>query len=102
MINNDTINNLYTTFATEPAMFEDRGLSRLMDFAFDSEALDFDGDRLVFTSMEQGSPLRSVEIERIYGAKEFADHFAVVMPNSIIFLNKRDHSTSVHLKEVEE
>lgn len=101
MITNDTIANLYTTFATEPALFEDRGLTRLMDYAFDTEAIDFDGDSLVFTTMDPDSPLRKVEIERIHGAKEIEDYLAVVLANSIIFLNRRDFSTFVHLKEEE-
>lgn len=102
MITNDTIANLYSTFATEPALFEDRGLTRLMDYAFDTDAIEFDGDRLVFTTMDQDSPMRSVEIERIYGAKEFDDYLAVVLPNSIIFLDRCDYSTHVHVKECEE
>ncbi len=99
MINNNIINELYTSFATEPELFEDRGLSRLMDYAFDTDAIDFDGDRLVFNSIDSESPLHSIEIERIRGAREFNDYMAVVLPSSIIFINRRDLSTRIHIKE---
>lgn len=98
MITNDTIQRLYTTYATAPELFEERGLTRLMDYAFDTDAIDFDGDRLVFNTVDAESPLRSVEIERIYGAEEIGEWLAVVLPSSIIFINRRDLSSRIHVK----
>lgn len=98
MINNATITDLYTTFATAPQLFEDRGIGRLMDYAFDTDAVDFDGDSIVFNTMDAESPMRSIEIENIWGVKEFPLWMAVVLPNSIIFLNRADFTTRVHLK----
>ena len=100
MINNDTIQNLYNSFATEPALFEDRGLTALMNLAFDTDAVDFDGDRLVFNGIEENSPLRSVEIERIYGAADVDGYMAVVLHAAIIFINKADNSARIHIKEM--
>lgn len=102
MITASTIANLYSSFATAPALFEDRGLTALMDMAFDTDAVDFDGDRLVFNGIEPSSPLHSVEIERIYGAAEIQGHMAVVLPAAIIFINKADHSVRVHIKNTAE
>ncbi len=100
MITSNTIADLYTSFATAPVLFEDRGLSRLMDYAFDTDAIDFDGDRLVFNTVDASSPLHSVEIERIYGAKEIGGYLAVVLPSSIIFLDRRDNfSARIHVKD---
>lgn len=99
MITNDTILNLYSTFATAPELFEDRGLSMLMDYVFDTEALDLDGDRLVFNTMPADSPWRSIELEHVYGAKELPGWLAVVLPDSIVFVNRADFSTRVHIKE---
>lgn len=99
MITNDTIQRLYSTYATAPELFEERGLSRLMDYAFDTEAISFDGDHIVFNTIEQDSPLHSVEIERIHGAEEIDSWLAVVLPSAIIFLDRRDlHTTRIHLK----
>lgn len=99
MITIDTINNLYNSFATAPQLFEDRGLGLLMDLAFDTDHVDFDGDSLVFNGIESDSPLHSVEIERFYGARDLGSHIAAVLPNSIIFINKADGSASLHIKE---
>lgn len=99
MITNDTIQRLYNTYSATPALFEDRGLTRLMDYAFDTDAIDFDGDRLVFNTMDPESPLRSVEIERICGAEEIGNWLAVVLPQAIIFIDRRDLTTTrLHLK----
>lgn len=99
MINNATIQRLYTTYATAPELFEDRGLSRLMDYAFDTAAIDFDGDRLVFNTIDAESPLHSVEIERIHGAEEIDGWLAVVLPEAIIFISRKDLTTTrIHIK----
>lgn len=98
MINSETISTLYNDFATAPRLFEDRGLTRLMDYAFDTDAIDFDGDSLVFNTIEEDSPLHRVEIERIYGAREIDGYLAVVLPSAIIFLDRRDFSATINLK----
>ncbi|MDE6315700.1 MAG: hypothetical protein K2L71_04465 [Muribaculaceae bacterium] len=99
MITNETIQRLYTTYATAPELFEDRGLSRLMDYAFDTDAIDFDGDRLVFNTVDAQSPLHSVEIERIHGAEEIDGWLAVVLPEAILFIDCNDfHNTRIHIK----
>ncbi|MDE5900284.1 MAG: hypothetical protein K2H33_02885 [Muribaculaceae bacterium] len=99
MITNDNIQRLYTTYATAPGLFEDRGLTRLMDYAFDTDAIDFDGDRLVFNTIDTDSPLHSIEIERIHGAEEIGRWLAVILPSAIIFLDRTDlRTTRIHLK----
>lgn len=100
MITTEKINNIYDKFTSLPAdadVVMDRNLNELMMFAIDSDFMDFDGDRLVFTKGE--GPLSSVEIERICGAQDMGSHMAVVMPASIIFVNKTDGSINVFLAE---
>ena len=99
MITNDNIQRLYTTYATAPGLFEDRGLTRLMDYAFDTDAIDFDGDRLVFNTIDTDSPLHSIDSERILGAEEIGRWLAVILPSAIIFLDRTDlRTTRIHLK----
>lgn len=102
MISNDTIQRLYNTYNEAPALFENRGLNRLMEYAFDSDAVDFDGDRIVFNSVARNSPLRSIELERIYGVEELENWLAVVLPAAILFVNRTDNAVRVHLKELPE
>ena len=100
MITAATINNIYNKFAAmtpEADLVLDRNLNELMMFAFDSDFVDFDGDRL---SLVKGQgPLRSVEIERICGAQDLGSHMAIVMPASVILVNKSNGAISVTLAE---
>lgn len=100
MITTDNINNIYAKYATLPADADavlDRNLHELMMFALDSDHMDFDGDRLTFAKGE--GPLQSVEIERICGAQDMGSHFAIVMPTSVIFVNKKSGHVNVFLAE---
>lgn len=100
MINAATINNVYNKFATLPAdadLVLDRNLNALMMFAIDSDHMDFDGDRLTFA--QGAGPLKSVEIERILGADDLGSHMAIVLPASIILVNKQTGTVSVSFAE---
>lgn len=102
MITIDKINSIYdkyNTLAANPAadICTDRHLHDLMMFAFDSNFVDFDGDRLTFAKGE--GPLSSVEIERIAGVEDLGSRFAIVLPASVIFLNKRNGEVHVYLAE---
>lgn len=100
MITIETINNIYNKFnrmSADADVCTERNLHALMMFALDSEHMDFDGDRLTFT--RGAGPLKSVEIERIAGAEDLGSHIAIVMPASVIFVNKTDGEVSVFLAE---
>ena len=100
MINAATINNIFNKFATmspDADLVLDRNLNQLMMFALDSEFVDFEGDRL--TLVKGQGPLRSVEIERICGAQDLGSHMAIVMPASVILVNKTNGAISVSLAE---
>ncbi len=100
MITSEKINNIfekYTTMGADADLVLDRNMNDLMMFAIDSDHMDFDGDRLTFTQGE--GPLKSVEIERICGAEDLGSHMAIIMPASIIFVNKADGSLNVFLGE---
>ncbi len=100
MITINNINELYTKYNNLPAdadVCTERNLNALMMQVFDSEHLDFDGDRISFS---QGSgPLKSVEIERIAGYEDLGSHMAIVMPASVIFINKSNGEVRVSLAE---
>ncbi len=100
MINSATINKVYDKFVALPVdadLVLDRNLNALMMFALDSEHMDFDGDRLTFA--QGAGPLKSVEIERIIGAEDLGTHMAIVLPASIILVNKQTGAVSVSFAE---
>ena len=100
MITLDNINTLhdkYNSLAAEADLVADRNMNMLLMFALDSEFMDLDGDRLVFTQGQ--GPLRSIEIERIAGAEDLGSHVAVFLPNSVILVKKADGQVSVVLPD---
>lgn len=99
-ITSDMINELYRRFKRQPKRLEDRNLSLLVDYALDTDALDMDGEKLVFTRMEPSSPLREIMLDKIHGVADLPGVTAVVLRNSIIFIDKDDLSTRVHVKQL--
>ncbi len=100
MITIDIINNLYNKYnclSADADVCTDRNMHALMMFALDSDHMDFDGDRLTFA--RGNGPLKSIEIERIAGAEDLGSHMAIVLANSIIFVNKKSGEINVFLAE---
>lgn len=100
MINIDNIQDIhskYNTLAAEADLCTDRNMNDLMMFAIDSDHMDFDGDHLVLT--HGAGPLKKVEIERIVGAEDFGSHMAIVLPASVILVNKKNGEVSVYLPD---
>ena len=99
MITKQTIAELYKKYRRCPKNLEDRNLSLLIEYALDTDAVELDGDMLVFTNMEDYSLFKRIELGRIHCVVDFDETVAVVLPNSIIFIRKTDYSTFVHIKE---
>lgn len=100
MITIDNINNIYNKYnslSADADVCTERNLHELMMFALDSDHMDFDGDSLTFT--RGAGPLKSVEIDRIAGAEDLGSHMAIVMPASVIFVNKKSGEVKVFLAE---
>ncbi len=98
MITTEKINSIfnhYNTLTADADVCTQRNLHGLMMFAFDSDYVDFDGDKLTLTRGE--GPVKAIEIERIAGAEDLGSHWAIVMPISVIFVNKRNGEVRVAL-----
>lgn len=100
MITTELVNNIFEKYNSLPVnadIVTERNLHDLMDFAFESPYVDFEGERLVFSRGE--GPLRSVEINRITGAHDMGSHMAIVLPASMIMINKSNGVISVYLPD---
>ncbi len=75
----------------------ERNLHALMMYALDSAHLNLDGDRLTFT--KGAGPLKEVEIDRISGMEDLGSHMAIVMPASVILLDKSNGELHVYLPD---
>ncbi|MDE6512581.1 MAG: hypothetical protein K2L05_00150 [Muribaculaceae bacterium] len=89
------IHNKYNNLAADADVCTERNLHNLMMYAFDSNHIDFDGDKLTLTNGQ--GPLKAIEIERIAGAEDLGSHWAIVLPASVVFVNKRDGEVRVAL-----
>lgn len=98
MITKQVIDSLYKKYRRIPRRLDDRNLGLLIDYALDHDSVTVEGDRLIFNQLNDLSPFREIEIERIHGVVNFADVIAVVLHSSIIFLNKETGAASVHVK----
>ncbi|MDE7334827.1 MAG: hypothetical protein K2N10_00760 [Muribaculaceae bacterium] len=98
MITTEKINSIFNHYNSLNAAADictERNLNGLMMFALDSDFVDFDGDKLTLTRGE--GPLKAIEIERIAGAENLGSHWAIVMPASVIFVNKCNGEVRVAL-----
>ncbi|MBP3535138.1 MAG: hypothetical protein J6J53_03885 [Muribaculaceae bacterium] len=100
MITIDTINSIYNKYNSLSADADsctDRNMHDLMMFALDSDHMDFDGDCLTFT--QGAGPLKKIEIERIAGAEDLGSDMAIILPASVVFVNKKTGAVRVFLAE---
>lgn len=100
MITINTTNAIYNKYNTLAANQADacteRNLNKLMMFAIDSDYIDFDGTDLV---LAKGGVVKNIDIERICGAEDLGTHFAIVLPASVVFVNKRNGDVRIFLPE---
>ena len=98
MITRDTINNLYKTGHTTISKHIDEN-------AFHSDCIQlynitFNKEHLTIHHCHHDSPLRVIPLSNIIGVEELSSHTAIILRNSIIFLNKYIHDIKVHIRIV--
>ncbi len=76
----------YNALSESADVCKDRHLDQLMAFAMDSMHVEIDGDEIVVLKAE--APFHRIEIERIIGAEELGQYFAIVLPASAILIHK--------------
>ncbi len=98
MITTKHINDLYRRYRNKPGNIEDRNLPLLTRYALDSSAMNLDGSHVVFSHMDNQSPFRSIDVDRIHAVVDFDDDIAIVLRASIVFVNKHTFHTRVHIR----
>jgi hypothetical protein len=101
VITKSNIDDLYRKFRRKPRSEEARNLQLLEQCALDASDIEIDSRCIRFCNVDPGSPFATIELERIHGVVDFDRHVAIVLPSSIIFLDKEDHSVHIHIKEEE-
>ena len=99
MITKKVIEELYKRYSKPHKGIEYLDMGALMEHASASHNLELtDSGELIINSLDQASPFSRLELSRIHAIVPFERSVAIVLPNSILFLNKKDSGVNVHFK----
>lgn len=98
MITKQVIDELYKKYDKRPASPFDLNLSLLFEYAVDNHAINLDEEKVVINSIAPDSIFHSINLNHIHEIVEFEESIAIVLHSSIIFLNKYDNKSYVHIK----
>lgn len=91
--------NKYNAMPCSADVCKDRHLNLLMNFAFESKYLDFDGDAIIVINAE--APFHRIEIERITGAEDFGSFFGIFLPAAAVLIDKAGGSVKIAFADEE-
>lgn len=99
MITQKVIDQLYKTYRKPPLSADDLDIDLLFThlFEFHDVAID-DNANLLLNSLPAGSPFRKIPLSHIHAIVEFESKIGIVLHSSIIFLNKNDSRSNIHIK----
>lgn len=99
MVTRKVIDELYKRYAKAPKGIEELDMGALMMHAAPEHDLEItENGQLVINSLDKTSPFHSLELSRVHAIIPFERSVAIVLPNSILFLNKKDKGVNVHFK----
>lgn len=98
MITKSVIENIYKQFADKPTTPDQLNLQLLFDYAMENHCIYVDGNDLIIESIQEDSPFHSIDLRRVRAILEFDRQIAIVLPASIVFLNKKDDGVHVHVR----
>lgn len=99
MITQKAIDNIYRKYNHLPDSPDDLDIMLLFEHLLDSHNIEIDDNgNLIINSLPSDSPFHSIRLDKVHAIIEFEDEIAVVMHSSIIFLNKSNSKSYVHIK----
>lgn len=98
MINKATIENTYNKFNKRPASPDELNLGVLFGDVFENHGLKLDEKYLTINSVDPASPFHRIPLRNICEIVEFADHVAVVLPTSMIIMQKDSPDVFINIK----
>lgn len=101
MITEKVINKLYKTYNRRPESADDLDIGLLFENLIEHHDIQIDdAAHLIINSLPAGSPFHRISLNRIHAIVEFEHKVAIVLHSSIIFLNKHDNQTHVHIRNM--
>ncbi|MCM1521371.1 MAG: hypothetical protein NC039_01805 [Muribaculaceae bacterium] len=98
MVTKKVIQTLYKQFNKPPQSTDELNIALLFDYAMENHGIFIDEDNLYIGSVDPSSPFATLQLSRIHEIVEFESCIAIVLPSSIIFLNKENSDVHIHLR----
>jgi hypothetical protein len=102
---NDAIIELYARHSvavSNPDDIDAANLHKLVSYALMPDSLlNIDGDHIVLNSLPESSSIRHINIDNIRGFEVLKTHFAIILSDSIFFIDKASGNVHIHLKPIE-
>lgn len=100
MISRKIIDSLYKRYNKPPKSIDMLNLVLLFEYAAEHHNvyIDPDTEDLILPSISPESPFHKISIKRINAIVPFEEWVAIVLPASIIFLNRKSNEVVVDLK----
>ena len=102
MITREIVETLYKKYRKAPRSVDMLNLAMLFDFAASHHKIfiDPETEELTIGSISPESPFHRLEISRINAIVPFEEWVAIVMPASIVFLNRKNSKVAIDIKEL--
>ncbi|MCM1109901.1 MAG: hypothetical protein NC336_01690 [Clostridium sp.] len=98
MITKKVIEEIYRKYNKRPDSPFDLNLGLLFEYAADNHGINLDEEKVVINSIEPDSIFHSINLNHIHEIVEFENAIAIVLHSSIIFLNKHDNKSYIHIR----
>ncbi|MBO4945222.1 MAG: hypothetical protein J6C91_08200 [Muribaculaceae bacterium] len=98
MITKKVIESIYKQYHKKPASPYDLEIGLLFAESMDKHCINIDGNNILIGSISPGSPFHSIALDRIHGIVEFERNVAIVLPSSIVFLQKESQAANIHIR----
>lgn len=99
MITQKVIDSIYKKYKNRPASADELDIALLFEHLLDTHDIEIDDHaNLIVNSLPPESPFHKIELSRIHAIIEFEKTVAIVLHSSIVFLNKHDHESFVHIR----
>lgn len=99
MITQKVIDELYKTFKNPPESADELEIELLFAHLLDFHDIQIDDNaNLVIANLPETSPFHTIPLSHIHAITEFENKIAIVLHSSILFLNKNDNRSHVHIR----
>lgn len=99
MVTKKVIDSIYKTCKSRPETPDELNIALLFEALEEHHAIRIENGSIIINSIPPTSPFHKVALRCVHDIIEFADVVAIVLHSSIIFLNKNDNKTHIHIKQ---